>query len=342
MASSINQSNPLSAKFFIYFSEMLLTLRLSNGSVLPPESWSLPHTATASPSPSALACDSLPRFGCVSMSELSSGTGPVKIVSSVGASDASAFLRSVLLGEYPAVRADSDNESCKEEDENNEKCENESNGRGDEDNDDDDDDEKENAIPRSDFDNGGTLIYALSAEDGDHDYEEGRNAEAKGDWDHEEDEEEEDEMNGAASSVHSSSRRGNPMSDEKNSAMDEGDAVESSRESKREMPSVKTISPHTFPRCLHSAPLKITESLRFLSVQKANSAVWSQHAGLYALMSLVHLYFTCCASEWSVKEGDEAAQMCQTVQAAVEKKARHSGSNDFNDVSGREDCYVIA
>ena len=352
MASSINQSNPLSAKFFIYFSEMLLALRLSNGSVLPPDSWSLPPTATALPSPSALACDSLPRSGCVSVSEPCSGTGPVKIVSSVGSSDASAFLRSVLLGDYPVAVADSDNESCKDEDEDNEKCENESNGRGDEDDDvddvdnddddDDDDDEKENAIPRSVFDNGGTLIDALSAEGGDHDYGEGRNEGAKGDGDREEDEEEgeEEEMNDAASSAHCSSKRGNPMSDEKSSAMDEGDTAESN--SGRKMPSMKTISPHTSPRCLHSTPLKITESLRFLSVQKASSAVWGQHAGLYALMSLVHLYFTCCASEWSVREGDVAAQMCQTVQAVVEKKARHSGSSDFNDVSGRDDNCVMA
>jgi hypothetical protein len=349
MASSINQSNPLSAKFFIFFSEMLLALRLSDGSVLPSDSWSLPPTATASP-PSALACDSLPRSGCVSVSEPCSGTGPVKIVSSVGESDASAFLRSVLLGDYPVVRADLDNESCKEEDEDNEKCENESNGRGDEDDDvddvdNDDDDEKENAVPCSSSDNGGTLIDALSAEGGDHDYGEGRNEGAKGDGDREEDEEEEDEdMNdaasNAASNAHSSSKRGNPMSDEKNSAMDGGDTAESS--SGRKMPSMKTISPDTSPRSLHSPPLKITEALRFLSVQKASSSVWSQHAGLYALMSLVHLYFTCCASEWSVREGDVAAQMCQTVQAVVEKKARHSGSSDFNDVSGREDNYIMA
>jgi hypothetical protein len=314
MASSINQSNPLSAKFFIFFSEMLLALRLSDGSVLPPDSWSLPPTTAASPSPPVTAFDSLPRSGCVSMSEPCSGTGPVKIVSIVGASDASAFLRSVLLGDYPVVRADSDNESCKEEDEDNEKCENESNGTGDkdddvddvdndddDDDDDDDDNEKENAVPCSAFDNGGTLIDARSAEGGDHEYDEGRNEGAKGDGDREEDEEEEeeDEMDDAASNAHGSSKRGNPTSDEKNSAKVEGDTAESN--SGRKMPSMKTISPHTSSRCLHSPPLKINESLRFLSVQKSSSAVWSQHAGLYALMSLVHLYFTCCASEWSVR-----------------------------------------
>ena len=80
-----------------------------------------------------------------------------------------------------------------------------------------------------------------------------------------EDEEEGKEVNDAASSAHSCSKRGNPMSDEKSSAMDEGDTVESNRERGREMPSTKTISPHTSPRSLHSPPLKITESLRFLS-----------------------------------------------------------------------------
>ena len=435
MASSINQSNPLSAKFFIFFSEMLLALRLSNGSVLPPDSWSLPPTATASPSPSALACDSLPRSGCVSVSEPCSGTGPVKIVSSVGASDASAFLRSVLLGDYPVAIADSDNESCKDEDDNDnedEKDEDEKNGKAkdseDEDEDEDDygvniDRGKKNHVPRGLSDSsrrstpefsrsrnrnlscssnssgivGGTLIDALSAEgkegvdddiggldgvkkedreekegekeelkeqqnreekDGDGD-EEDANDDQKDEGDDVEDEEKEDEddegrdikkeeegeqeeVNDAASSAHSSFKRGNPMSDEKNSAMDEGDTAESNkeikseREIKSEMPSMKTISPHTSPRCLHSPPLKITESLRFLSVQKASSTVWGQHAGLYALMSLVHLYFTCCASEWNVKEGDMAIAMCQSVHAAVEKKARHTSTTDYNDVSWKK------
>jgi hypothetical protein len=454
MASSINQTNPLSAKFFIFFSEMLLALRLSNGSVLPPDSWSLPPIAAASPSPSALACDSLPRSGCVSVSEPCSGTGPVKIVSSVGASDASAFLRSVLLGDYPVAIADSDDESCKEEDEDNdnedENDEDEKNGE-EKDKEDEEEDEgedgvkigrgKENHVSRSLSDSsrrstpeisrsrnrslscssnssgivGGTLIDALSAEgkeevdddivdlegrkkenrgdeeevekeaakkqqnglekavveeqqnsgekdkDGD---EEDANDDKKGEGEDEgEDEEKEDEeneerdeqkeeegeeedVNDAKSSAHSSSKRGNPMSDEKNSAMDEGNTEESNREirserereSKRAMPSMKTISPHTSPRCLHSPPLKITESLRFLSVQKASSAVWSQHGGLYALMSLVHLYFTCCASEWHMKEGDMAIAMCQSVHAAVERKARHNGTTDYNDVSCKDDC----
>jgi hypothetical protein len=443
MASSINQSNPLSAKFFIFFSEMLLALRLSNGSVLPPDSWSLPPTATAiataSPSPSALACDSLPRSGCVSVSEPCSGTGPVKIVSSEGASDASAFLRSVLLGDYPVATADSDNESCKDEDEDNdiedEKDEDEKNGE-EKNNEDEEEDEgedgvnidsrKEDHVSRSLSDSsrrstpefsrsrnrslscssnssgivGGTLIDALSAEgkeevdddigdlEGvkkeDREDEEGEKEEAEKQQngleeavveeqqnseekdkdddeedanndkkDEEEDEEKEDEeeegrdevedkeegeeMNVAASNAHSIPKRGNPMSDEKSSAMDEGDTAESNREikseSKMEMPSMTTISPHTSPRCLQSPALKITESLRFLSVQKASSAVWGQHAGLYALMSLVHLYFTCCASEWHVKEGDMAIAMCQSVHAAVERKARHTGTTDYNDVS---------
>ena len=377
----------------------------------------------------------------------------MKIESSVGASAASAFLRSVLLGEYPVVRADSDNESCKEDDEDNdnedEKDEDEKNGKAEDDYDEDEDEDeddvnidrgKKNQVPRSLSDSssrstpefsrsrnrnlscssnssgivGGTLINALSAEgkeevdddiggligvkqedrieeegekekankkqngveetvveeeqnsdekDEDED-EEIANDEKKDEEEDEEKEDEEDEgrdeekevegevVSDAVSSSYSSSRRGKPMSDEKNSAMDEGDTVESNREIKsesnreiksesngdREMPSMKTISPDTSPRCLHSPPLKITESLRFLSVQKASSTVWSQHAGLYALMSLVHLYFTCCASEWNVKEGDMAIAMCQSVHAAVEKKARHTGTTDYNDVSCKDDC----
>ena len=430
MASSINQSNPLSAKFFIFFSEMLLALRLSNGSVLPPDSWSLPPiaspTTAATASPTALACD-LPRSGCVSVSEPCSGTGPVKVASSGGASDASAVLRSVLLGEYPIMRADSDNESCEEEDEDNdnedENDEDEKNGEAKNDEDEDEEEDKDGVnvderkkilVPRSLSDSsrrstpefsrslnrslscssnssgvvGGTLTDALSTEgkevevdddvvdlEGvkkeDRVYEEGekegaeeqqngveeavvdeqQHGEEKVEAEDEEDanddkkdeekedeeevkkedveEEEEEEMNDAASSAHSGSKHGNPMSDEKNSAMDEGDTVEN----KKEMPSMKTFSPHTSPLCPHSPPLKITESLRFLSMQKASSAVWRQHAGLYALMSLVHLYFTCCASEWSVKEGEMAIAMCQSVHAAVERKARHTDTTDYNDVS---------
>ena len=332
MASSICQTNPLSAKFFTFFTEMLLALRLSNGSVLPCDSWSLPPTYTDPAS--HLVCDSL------QMTEPSSGNGPIKVVSILGTSHASNFLRSILLGEYPEIKADTDNDSCKEEDKDNdvedEKYDNEFECSVEEDkngHDDSIDDEKENVMPRSCFNNVGTLIDALSAEGGVNENEDvmRRNEveESDREQDEEEDEEDEEEANDAASTASSESNDGNPMRDKKNGDVDDEDITE------RKKPSTKTISPHTpSPPSLRSPPLKITEALRFLTLQKSNSAIWDQHAGLYALMSLVHLYFTNCVSDWNAKEGEEALQMCQSVQAVVEKKARHSGSSDFNDVSG--------
>ena len=335
MASSICQTNPLSAKFFTFFSEMLLALRLSNGSVLPTDSWSLPPTHIDPAS--HLGCDSL------QMTEPSSGNGPIKVVSALGTSHASNLLRSILLGEYPEIKIDTDNDSCTEEDKYNDveddKYENKFEDSVEENKDGHEDsieDEKENVLPRSCFNNVGTLIDALSAEGGANEKEDevGRNEVEEGDRElddeeEEEDEEDEEEANDAASTASSESNDGNPMSDMKNVDVDDDDITE------RNNPSMKTISPHTpSPPSLHSPPLKITEALRFLTLQKSNSTIWDQHAGLYALMSQVHLYFTNCASDWNVKEGDVAVQMCQSVQAVVEKKARHSGSSDFNDVSG--------
>ena len=398
MASAVYQTNPLSAKFFIFFSEMLLALRLSNGSVLPPYSWSLPPIASAS----ALVCQRLPIF------EQRSGDGDVKIESGVGTSHASNFLRSVMHGEYPTVRVDSDNESCQEEDDDNDmedgKYENEKHKKrydGEQDdrnedenkNDEDIDREKENEIPRSHTNSrrrsspelsygrnrshsctsnsniGGTLIDALSAEgkdkekidvdgvehedgdengfekDDDADVDvEGMKHRIREEGDGEKDVVEEDifdedddvigEVNVAVSTADSGLKNVEPMSDVKIGTMDDDETI------RRKTPTIKTISPHTsFPSSLHSPPFKISESLRFLSLQKSSSAVWDQHAGLYALMSLVHLYFTCCASDWNAEEGDVAIQMCQRVHAVVEKKARHPGTTDNNDVS--ETVYFI-
>ena len=340
MASSICQTNPLSAKFFTFFSEMLLALRLSNGTVLPPESWSLPSTQTDPAS--HLGCDSL------QMTEPCSCNGNIKIVRTLGTSHASNFLRSILLGEYPEIKADTDNDSCMEEDEDydveDDKYENKFEGSVEEDKDGHEDsmeDEKENVMPRSCFNNVGTLIDALSAEGGVNENDDmvGRNEVEEGhrEQDEEEDDEDEEDANDAASTASSESNDGNPMSDMKNGDVDEDNITE------RKKPSMKTISPQTPPPIsLHSPPLKITEALRFLTLQKSNSTIWDQHAGLFALMSLVHLYFTNCASDWNAKEGDVAVQMCQSVHAVVEKKARHSGSSDFNDVSGYSESYLLS
>ena len=421
MASSICQTNPLSAKFFIFFTEMLLAQRLSNGSVLPPDSWSIPPTHI---DPASHLNGSRSSTDSASMSDQGCSSSPIKDVSILGTSHASNFLKSVLLGDYPIVKADSDNESCKEEDKDNdvedEKYDNDLNKNGEEgdgeDVDDDEDEvkydevmdrEKKIDLPRSlskssrrstpEFSRGrnrshsctsninirGTLIDALSAEgkekgkgeevevevdvevdvdiegvqhegggDGDGEKEEAeetendeeeeeeegdeKDKEEDEDEDEDEDEEEEDvvdEVNDTMSGALSDFKDAEQMSDEKHSATLDDDVAE------KKKPSIKTISPHTpSPPSLHSPPLKITEALRFLSVQKSNSTIWDQHAGLYALMSLVHLYFTNCASDWNVEEGDVAVQMCQSVHAVVEKKARHSSSSDFNDVSSTVDC----
>ena len=423
MASSICQTNPLSAKFFIFFTEMLLALRLSNGSVLPPDSWSLPPTHT---DPASHLNGSRSSTDCAAMSGQCSSSSPIKDVSVLRTSHASNFLRSVLLGEYPIVRVDSDNESCKEEDEDNDVedeihdndlNENVEDGEaedGDEDEDtaengEEKDKEKKTKLLRSlskssrrstpEFSRGrnrshsctsniyigGTLIDALSAEgkekgggeevevdvdtkvdvdkegvqhegrgDGDGAREEAEEDENdddendRGEEENEEEEEEEDEdgkeevgdvvgeVNGAMSGALNDFKDADPMSDEKHSATLDDDVTE------RKKPLIKTISPHTLsPPSLHSPSLKITEALRFLTLQKSNSTIWDQHAGLYALMSLVHLYFTNCASDWNMKDGDVAVQMCQSVHAVVEKKARHSSSSDFNDVSSTVDCIYL-
>ena len=172
-------------------------------------------------------------------------------------------------------------------------------------------------------------------DENDEEEEEGGGGEEEGEG---EEEDEVEEANDAMSEALNDSKDAEPMSDEKHSAMlDDDDDI-----TQRKKLFIKTISPHTpSPTSLHSPPLKITEALRFLSVQKSNSTIWDQHAGLYALMSLMHLYFTNCASDWNVKEGDVAVQMCQSVHAVVERKARQSASSDFNDVSSMTDSIYL-
>ena len=418
MASSICQTNPLSAKFFIFFTEMLLALRISNGSVLPCDSWSLPSTPII---PASHLSGSGSSTDCASLSDQRISSSPVKDVNILRTRHASNFLKSILLGEYPIVKVDSDNESCKEDDVDNdvedEKYDNylneneeDGDGDGDGENEDENEDkinndeeikrEKEAELPRSlskssrrstpefsrgrnrsptgtsSINIGGTLIDALSAEgkekgegeevevdvkvdveiegvqhngrrDGEEEKEEAEEDESNQEEEDEENDEEEDKGEEDEVEEVNYTMSGALNGDEKHSAMlddddDDDDDNDDDDITERKKLSIKTISPHTpSPTSLHSPPLKITEALRFLSAQKSNSAVWDQHAGLYALMSLVHLYFTNCASDWNVKEGEEAIQMCQSVHAVVEKKARHSSSSDFNDVSGMTDSIFL-
>jgi hypothetical protein len=69
MAASISQMNPLCVKFFIFFSETFLALRLSGGSVLPPNSWSLPCGSIPLKDDDEVDVESLNKFFNMAMCE---------------------------------------------------------------------------------------------------------------------------------------------------------------------------------------------------------------------------------------------------------------------------------
>jgi hypothetical protein len=350
MAASISQMNPLCVKFFIFFSETFLALRLSGGSVLPPNSWSLP-------------CGSI----------------PLKDDDEVDVESVNKFFNMAMCEEYPKKTEDEEEEEEEEEEQD------EVEGRkGDRDN---SGDEAQAEDDDQDIDEGVEEKIDEEVVHGEDKTNEDEGEEEKeGDEEDEEDEDgvgksqpiravaavkepslydalfaEEDEKEKAdGSPVVGGERQGTEAVLTKRTEMEierqkdaAGNTISSENsDSKRRrvsLPKDTRLSPASASTSASassalSPPLKIEKamqglysSLNTVTKHEARKAMWGNRAGTYALVALFHLYFTCSAAHWNVEEGNRARDQCSDLQEIID-----SAMSDDTDVRMQQFCPLTA
>jgi hypothetical protein len=353
MAASISQMNPLCVKFFIFFSETFLALRLSGGSILPPNSWSLP-------------CGSIPLMDD----------------DEVDMESVNEFFDMAMCEEYPKKTEDEAEDEEEEEEEEEEQDEEEEGRKGDRNN---SGDEAQAEDEGQDIDEGVEGKKDEEVVHGEDEIIEDEGEEEEGD--EEEDDEDEDGV-GKSQSIRAVAAVKEPSlydalfaeEDEKEKA-DGSPAVVGERQgteavltkrtemeierqrdaagntissensdSKRRrvsLPKDTRLSPASSATSASSAlspPLKIEKamqglysSLNTVTKHEARKAMWGNRAGTYALVALFHLYFTCSAAHWNVEEGSRARDQCSDLQEIID-----SAMSDDTDVRMQQFCPLTA